>query len=227
MAMLLHLDLGVGAVVKKLKDEGLWDNTLLFFLTDNGGAKAMDANNAPLRGFKASNYEGGIRTPFVVSWPAKFKGGRTVDTPIISLDILPTVLDATGTTPPAGTTFDGKSLLPMLTGATTRHHETLYWSSGGLIGEWAVRQGDWKLHAMKAERVLINLATDPGEKTNLAAKHPEIVKKLTALYDAWLEPMANPITGGSKRWDPVSAADDARAKKKADRKKVRATEKQL
>ena len=97
LAMLEHLDNGVGAVVKKLKAEGVWDNTLLFFLTDNGGSKAMQANNGRLRAFKGSLYEGGIRTPWIVSWPAKFEGGRTLDQPVISLDILPTVIEATGT----------------------------------------------------------------------------------------------------------------------------------
>jgi len=94
MAMLDHLDKGVGAVVNKLKNEGVWDNTLLFFLTDNGGAAAMEADNGSLRDYKQSLYEGGIRTPWIVSWPAKFTVGRKIDTPIISLDILPTVLDA-------------------------------------------------------------------------------------------------------------------------------------
>jgi arylsulfatase A-like enzyme len=129
MAMLYHLDLGIGSVVKKLKDEKLWDNTLVFFLTDNGGAKAMNASNAPLKGFKSSNYEGGIRTPFIVSWPARFKGGRTLDTPVISIDILPTVLDALGVPTPTKNPFDGKSLLPLLAGKTTKHHDALFWST--------------------------------------------------------------------------------------------------
>lgn len=226
MAMLRHLDLGVGSVVKKLKDEGLWENTLLFFITDNGGARAMEANNAPLRGAKSTLFEGGIRTPFIVSWPAHFKGGRTIDAPVISLDILPTVLDALGQQPPAGTTFDGKSLLPLLTGKTEKHHETLYWSTGAL-GEWAVRRGDWKLHFTRGSEELANLRQDPSEKNNLAAQHPEKVKELKDLYERWLEPMAEPITGGSKRW--TGAAADAerkaqkkdRAEKKAERKKAR------
>ena len=109
MAMLHHLDLGVGRVVDTLRSEGLWDNTLLFFLTDNGGSRAMSANNAPLRGFKTQNYEGGIRTPFIVSWPARFRGGRTIATPVSSLDILPTALEAAGVTPPADRPLDGRS----------------------------------------------------------------------------------------------------------------------
>jgi arylsulfatase A-like enzyme len=231
MAMLHHLDLGVGAVVTKLKAEGVWANTLLFFLTDNGGARGMAADNAPLRGHKASLHEGGIRTPFLVSWPARFPGGRTLDTPVISLDILPTALDALGAAPPAGTVFDGKSLLPLLTGATTRHHDTLYWSSGGLNGEWAVRHGDWKLHAVRDQRELIQLADDPAEARNLAAQQPDKVRQLTALYEAWLEPMAEPITGGSKRWAAAGSGGESqrakeRAAKKASRKQERAPGKQ-
>ena len=99
MAMLKHLDDDVGNVVAKLKREGLFDNTLLFFLTDNGGAKAMQANNDPLRRFKGSLYEAGVRTLFIVSRPDNFKGNRIIETPVISIDILPTVLDAIGIKP--------------------------------------------------------------------------------------------------------------------------------
>ncbi|MFZ5829500.1 MAG: sulfatase-like hydrolase/transferase, partial [Planctomycetota bacterium] len=211
MAMLEHLDKGVGSVVNTLKDEGLWENTLLFFLTDNGGAKAMQANNGILRGFKSTDYEGGIRTPFVVSWPAKFEGGRTIDVPVISLDILPTTLDALHVEPPAGIEFDGRSLLPLLTGQTRDHHQTLYWSDGGSTGEWAVRHGDWKLYALRDQRELFNLAEDPSEATNLAEKQPERVQELTALYDAWLEQMAEPMTGEGKRWSAAAEATDAAA----------------
>jgi len=225
MAMLYHLDLGVGAVVKKLKDEKLWDNTLLFFFTDNGGARAMSANNAPLRGFKASNYEGGIRTPFVVSWPAAFKGGRTIDTPVISLDVLPTALEAAGVSSPQNPPLDGKSLLPLLTGKSAHHHEALYWSSGGGTGDWAIRKGDWKLHGLRDQIELINLAADPSEKKNLSAEQPERVKELTALFDSWLDSMAPPMTSGvSKKWGAANnqAGElDERAKKRQQRKQER------
>ncbi len=217
MAMLHRLDFGVGAVVKKLKDEGLWDNTLLFFFTDNGGAKVMEANNAPLRGFKGSYYEGGIRTPFIVSWPAQIKGNRTIDTPIISLDVLPTVLDALEVSPPTGTRFDGRSLLPVLRGDPGPVHRNLFFSSGGTDGKWAVRSGDWKLVANQDQRELYNLAADPAEKNNLATE--ELVAEFTKLYDAWLDQMAEPISGSPKRWEPTVLTD--REKKRLRKQKER------
>lgn len=235
MAMLMHLDNGVGDVVDKLQNEGLFDNTILFFLTDNGGSKAMSADNTPLRGFKGSLDEGGIRTPFIVSWPARFKGGRTIDTPIISFDILPTALDAIGKLP-AGNEFDGKSLLPLLTGETKSHHDTIFWSKGK-EDEWAVRRGDWKLHWAKGKLELVNLADDPSEKKNVAADNAAKVKELSSALDTWIAQMPDPITGGSKRIDTGKAADaktekkmtereQQREKARAERKKQREADKQ-
>ena len=185
MAMLHHLDLGVGAVVNKLKTKGLWENTLLFFLTDNGGSKAMQANNGKLRGFKGSLYEGGIRTPFIVSWPAKFKGGRTIDEPVISLDILPTVIEATNTGRLAKRNFDGKSLLPLLNKKSTDHHPVLFWNSGEEKSEWAVRKGKWKAHSLRGKLQLFDLINDPYEKNDIASKQPELAKRLTELHADW------------------------------------------
>jgi len=200
MAMLKHLDDGVGNVIAALKKEGVWDNTLLFFLTDNGGSKAMHAVNTPLRAWKQWNYEGGIRTPFVVSWPERFSGGREIHTPVISLDILPTVLDAAGIKASRDYDFDGKSILPVLTGKKDVLHENLFWSEGGRTGEWAVRSGDWKLVVHKAKVELFDLKNDVSESTDLSAQHPDIVKKLSALYDTWLDEMAEPQQGPGKRW---------------------------
>ena len=197
MAMLKHLDDGVGQVVGKLKHEGIFDNTLLFFLSDNGGAKAMSADNTPLRGFKQSLDEGGIRTPFIVSWPSKVKGGQTVDTPIISFDILPTALDAIGAMP-AEHDFTGKSILPLLTGESTQHHDTLFWSKGR-TDDWAVRRGDWKLHSKKNRLELINLSADPAEQKNLVRSNPDKVKELSLAYEKWIAKMPDSITGGPKR----------------------------
>lgn len=223
MAMLYHLDLGVGAVVKKLKDEGVWDNTLLFFFTDNGGAKNMEANNAPLRGWKGTTWEGGIRTPFIVSWPGRFKGGRALDTPVISLDVLPTTLDAIGVSRPTDTPFDGKSLLPLLEGKAKTIKRNLFFSSGGAEGEWAVRSGDWKLVALRDQRELFHLAEDPSEEKDLKDKYPKKVAELTKLYDAWLDEMAEPASGAGKRWDKNAPAPSKKQKlqRRAEKKEQR------
>lgn len=226
MAMLKHLDDGVGAVVNKLKQEGLFANTMLFFLTDNGGAKAMEANNAPLRGFKGSNYEGGLRTPFVFSWPAKFPGHRQIDTPIISLDILPTLLDALGLKPPTRNPFDGKSLLPVLRGEKSLLHPHLYWSTGGEKGEWAIRSGNWKLMGIRDQRELYHLGKDPAEENNLALQHPDKINELTKLHDTWLDQMADPLKKGtSKRWGKEEAPLTERQKQRLEKKKLRKNQK--
>jgi arylsulfatase A-like enzyme len=226
MAMLHHLDLGVGAVVKKLKKENLWENTLLIFLTDNGGSKAMEANNGILRGFKGSLYEGGVRTPWVVSWPAKFKGGRTIDTPVISLDILPTALDALGVAAPSKTPFDGKSLLPMLVDDAKSHHAELYFNSGLPKGEWAVRQGPWKAHGYKETFELYNLAKDPSEAKNLAASQPEKARELFLLHQSWLKEMVASTSKGPSTAPKVEAGEaklskEERLKRREERKQTR------
>ncbi|NQX89178.1 MAG: sulfatase-like hydrolase/transferase [Halioglobus sp.] len=206
MAMLKHLDQGVGDVVATLKDLDIWKNTLIFFLTDNGGASGMQAMNTPLRGWKGSHYEGGVRTPFIVSWPARFKGGRKISRPVISLDILPTALDAAGINTDeisAGDAFDGHSLMPVLAGETGVMRDNLFWSEGGQTGKWAVRSGDWKLVVHQSHKELYHLQSDIGERNNVAVSYPEKVAALTELYDEWLDHMAEPSPPGvSKRWEP-------------------------
>ena len=194
MAMLRHLDDGIGSVVEKLKQENIWDNTLLIFLTDNGGAAAMDADNGSLRDFKQTLYEGGIRTPFIASWPNRFKGGTVIDTPIMSIDILPTVLDATQNGKYDPSEFDGKSILPLIEGKSTQHHSVLYWDSWDITRGWAVRRGDWKMKNSKKGVELFNLKTDPSEKTNVANEHPEIVSSLETLYQAWRAQMPDSLS---------------------------------
>lgn len=202
MAMLYHLDNGVGAVVKKLKDEKLWDNTLLFFLTDNGGSREMETNNGILHSFKGSLYEGGIRTPWIVSWPDRFKGGRKIDVPVTSIDILPTVLDALSVEAPKKNPFDGKSILPLLTGESKSHHETIYWNSGPPKGEWAVRRGNWKARGYLKTLELYDLSKDPSEKNDIAKQHPETAEALKELHDKWLKEME--ASAGKSRYDEKS-----------------------
>lgn len=202
MAMIGRLDDGVGQIVATLKQERIFDNTLLVYLTDNGGSAAMHADNSPLRGFKQQDYEGGIRVPWIVSWPARLEGGRKCDVPICSIDLLPTVLAAAGVACPTDRLLDGKNILPALQGQVDSLHDHLFWSSGGQSGKWAVRSGNWKLVGQKDLVELFDLAADAGETTDLSNDLPDKVAELSGLYNVWLEQMADPISGAGKRWDP-------------------------
>ncbi|MGB0598179.1 MAG: sulfatase-like hydrolase/transferase [Rubripirellula sp.] len=225
MAMIKHLDMGVGEIVKSLKENDVFNNTLLIFLTDNGGSSAMHAKNTPLRGFKQMDYEGGIHVPFIVSWPAQLEGGKKCDVPMWSTDLFATALDAAGLPMPKEKPLDGKSILPALKGETDSLHDELYWSSAGEKGKWAVRSGNWKLVAEKKRIELFDLEKDLGETNDLAAKHREVVSELTAKYNAWLDEMADPVSKQEKRWSSdagTPAKTMTKEEKKAEREKKKA-----
>lgn len=218
LAMGKRLDDAIGNVVAKLKREGLFENTLLFFISDNGGPLAQSANNAPLRAGKHSDYEGGIRVPFLVCWPAKLKAGES-QAVVSALDILPTVLAAVGAPAPTEKPLDGKNLLPLLRGETAPTPRDLFWCSGSVEGWWAVRSGDWKLVCEKGKIGLFDLGKDVSEKNDLAKSLPDRVAALTKLHDTWLAEMPNPVKAGGKRFG-LAAPDGTMPKKaKADRKK--------
>lgn len=230
MAMIKHLDIGVGEIVKSLKKHDVFDNTLLVFLTDNGGSGAMHANNAPLRGFKQMDYEGGIHVSFIVSWPAQLQGGRKCAVPMWSIDLFATAFDAAGLPMPNDKPLDGKSILPALKGETDTLHDEFYWSSAGANGKWAIRSGDWKLVAQKKKVELFDLDKDLSETTDLAADKPKVVSELTDKYNSWLDEMADPVSKQEKRWDPNASAPVknapgkkmSKAEKKAAREKAKA-----
>ena len=143
-AMLSALDQAVGSILDRLRANGLERDTLVIFLSDNGGpVEELTSSNVPLRGQKGQLYEGGIRIPFMLRWPGRIRGGRTIAQPVISLDLLPTILAAAGVTKRPPKTVDGGSLLPLLTeGETAPVHKELYWrydASG------ALRMGPWKI----------------------------------------------------------------------------------
>ena len=224
MAMIKHLDMGVGEIVESLKNNNIFDNTLLIFLTDNGGSAAMHANNAPLRGFKQMDYEGGIHVPFIVSWPAQLKGGKTCDVPMWSIDLFATALDASGLPMPTDKPLDGKSILPALKGEIDKLHDHLYWSSAGAKGKWAIRSGNWKLVAEKDRMELFDLEKDISETTDMSGKYPKVVSELTNKYNTWLDEMSMPLSNQGKRWEPDSAPPVkkmSREEKKATREKKR------
>ena len=201
LAMGKRMDDAIGRIVATLKREGVWENTLLVFISDNGGPLAQTANNTPLRGGKHSDHEGGVRVPFLVCWPAQLKPGES-QAVVSSLDILPTALAAAGLPAPGDKPFDGINLLPILRVEAPATARNLFWCSGSDEGWWAVRSGDWKLVAQRAQVELFNLAQDVSEKTDLAKSKPEQVAALTKLHDAWLTQMAKPVKAGEKKWLP-------------------------
>jgi len=218
LAMGKRLDDAIGSVTAKLKSEGVWENTLLFFISDNGGPLAQTADNTPLRGGKHQTWEGGIRVPFLVCWPSQLKPGES-QAVVSSLDILPTVLAATGQPAQPDKPLDGINLLPILRGETHAPTRNLHWTTGSEEGWWAVRSGDFKLTAQKDKISLFDLSKDVSEATDLAKAMPEKVTELTQLMDTWLADMAPPISGEGKRYG-MERSTPAKAKKpKTERKK--------
>ncbi len=185
-AMLRALDRSVGQIVAKLEEEGLAENTIIVFSSDNGGAGYIDLPgiNDPYRGWKLTLFEGGIRVPMFVSWPAKIPAGVKVDTPVAHIDVTPTLADAAGAALPSGVEIDGRSLLPLAQGTEgfARPDNAIFWQSGYYR---VVRAGDWKLQVdgKQGKTWLFNLAVDPVEANNLAASEPAKLAELQALLD--------------------------------------------
>ncbi len=187
-SMISYLDACVGRVVAQLDKSGLRNNTLIIFTSDNGPHDEGGADhrffdsNGPLRGLKRDMFEGGIRVPFIASWPGKVQAGSTSDVPFAFWDVMPTLAELTASVAPQNT--DGISFLPTLLGkGKQRKHEFLYWEFYEQNGKQAVRMGDWKFiklnvhEAGQEEKLLFNLASDPGEENNVADQHSDIIEK--------------------------------------------------
>ena len=184
--MLTSMDEGIGKIAQKLRELGLEDNTIIIFLSDNGGpTRELTSSNLPLRGEKAQFYEGGIRVPFLMQWKGKIPAGLVYDNPVISLDILPTVAKIAGAE--INEQIDGVDIMPYLTGINKgKPHEYLYWR---LFHMSALRMGDWKIvtHSLNRSNMeweLYNLKDDIGESINLKSKHPNEFEKL---HKKWTE----------------------------------------
>jgi arylsulfatase A-like enzyme len=220
-AMTAAMDDAVGNVLGKLRELKLEENTLIFFISDNGGpTPSTTSANGPLRGFKAQTWEGGIRVPWMVQWKGRIPAGRVDDRPVIQLDVLPTALAAAGVAVKPEWKLDGVNLLPFLTGEKSgAPHEALYWRFGQQL---AIRMGDWKLVKGAGGNVpieahgpatldgaeLYNLKDDIGEKKNLAKERPEKVRELAAAWTKWNAELMD------AKWFPDRSATK-KAKKKA------------
>jgi arylsulfatase A-like enzyme len=192
-AMVAALDEGVGRLRDALEREGMADDTLIVFLSDNGGATGNASDNGPWRGMKGSKWEGGQRVPFVLHWPGQLEPGSYASA-VSSLDLASTFLAAGGAE--ALAVADGVDLTPYLQGReNTPPHPQLYWRRAVAA---AARDGDWKLIRVEAEDgsfndpILVNLATDPGELTNHASKEPARVTELTRQLEAWEQGLLPP-----------------------------------
>jgi arylsulfatase A-like enzyme len=209
-AMMVAMDEAIGKVLEELKKTQQWEKTFVAFISDNGGpmmkgVTVNGSNNAPLRGSKRTTLEGGVRVPFLVSWPGKITPG-VFEKPVIQIDLHATALQVTQAPVSKPSNLDGVDLLPYLTGRDTGEpHESLYWRFGK---QMAIRSGDWKLvrydttadgndqpeiSAMK----LYNLVNDIHEDQDLASEMPAKVEELKTKWDRWNQSNVEPLWGGN------------------------------
>ncbi|HVU30573.1 MAG TPA: sulfatase-like hydrolase/transferase [Sphingomicrobium sp.] len=193
-AMIRALDRGVGKVMAALKAAGVDENTIVIFTNDNGGAwyAGLKDINKPYRGWKGTFFEGGIRTPFFVKWPARIAPGQRLSMPVQLIDVLPTLAAAAGAPLPRGRVIDGMNLLPFMTEHAPEVSRTFFWRSGTYE---AIRDADWKLQVSRnPPRIwLFDLASDPTERVDLSADRPDVVARLRAELDAHDSQMAKPL----------------------------------
>ena len=220
-AMIESADTNIGRLMKKIDQLGLRENTVVIFTSDNGGVVKI-SSQAPARAGKGSYYDGGIREPLIVRWPAKIKAGSKCDTPVIGIDFYPTLLEATGTKKPEGKLLDGVSLMPLLTQSGKLAERALFWHFPIYLQNYGandgsrdplfrtrpgcvVRLGGWKLHEYFEDGglELYNLADDLGERNNLADKMPDKTKELHAIMLRWRKETKAPVPAEKNpKYDP-------------------------
>ena len=193
--MVERMDARIGDVLAQLDRMGRAGDTLVLFLSDNGGDPNGD--NAPLRGRKSSLWEGGIRVPCLLRWPRLGLEGRTNNQVALTMDLLPTLLAAAGVAPPAGRKFDGAGLLPVIGGRRQPFPRTVFWRFRRAENtRKAVRQGDLKLVDDSGKRELHDLAADPLEQRDLLGAMPDRARKLETLLAAWEQDVRAPRLAG-------------------------------
>lgn len=210
-AMIQSVDDGIGRLVSKLDELGLTEKTAIVFTSDNGGYGPATSMQ-PLKGYKGTYYEGGIREPFFIKWPGKIAPGSVCDTPIINVDLYPTFCEMTGAALPAGQVMDGQSLLPLLTGEGQFAARPLFWHFPAYLQGYdrtdqqrdaifrtrpcsIIREGQWKLHEYFEDGglELYDLEKDIGEAVNLVEAMPEKARLLHEKLIAWRASVNAPV----------------------------------
>ncbi|WP_289062939.1 sulfatase [uncultured Zobellia sp.] len=204
-AMAIAMDKACGKVLNRIKELGLDKNTLIVFTNDNGGpSDSNESSNHPLSGTKANHLEGGIRVPFLMSWLGKLKPNTVYDTPISTLDLLPTFVTAAGGNVSDIKGLDGVDLIPFLTDTKTgKPHETLYWKKEA---RGAIRHNDWKLVRFPDRPAeLYNIKEDISEVNDLATEHPEKVRELYKMLFDWELTLERPLWQLERRFEGKAA----------------------
>lgn len=202
-AMTWSLDENVGKLQNKLKELNLLNNTLIYFLSDNGGAYNNKSKNGSLKGWKGNEFEGGHRVPFLLSWPNQIKGNKKFDGLISSLDIFPTSIAAANIIKDENLVLDGVNLIPYLKdGKLGDPHEDLYWRK---LEESGARVGDFKLVRLdNFGSVLYNLTDDISESVDLSQRDPNTLKKLNSKLLQWESKMSKPLWQEDEKWMEVT-----------------------
>lgn len=220
-AMVESVDESLGRILAALAEQGLADETLVIFTSDNGGF-AGATSNAPLRANKGAAYEGGIRVPLIIRWPGVAAPGSVIGEPVTSTDIYPTCLAATGLPARPAQHVDGMSLEPLLRGTGFPPRSALYWhfphynEHPSSVPASAIRKGAWKLIESfdPPGLELYDLANDIGESRDLAAEKPEVVAELAADLAAWRAETGAQMMQPNPDYDPIKAAEGGGKKKK-------------
>lgn len=198
-AMIYAMDESIGKVIAGLKKSGKYKNTIIYFLSDNGGTTVNSSCNWPLKGYKGNRFEGGNRVPFFVQWEGVIKKGQVCNGLVSSLDIAATSLIMAGGQFPKVRPLDGVDLMPYMIGKKSGNpHETLYWRREQ---DAAVRHGDWKFIYIKSHgSALYNLKDDVREKKNILKSHPELAQTMKTKLLNWEKGLVKPWWSDGKYW---------------------------
>ena len=197
-AAIYEIDWSVGEILKSLKEQGIDENTIVLFTSDNGPAKG---SAKPLNGKKGSTWEGGQRMPTVIRWPGGIAAGTETDEILTTMDVLPTFAKLSGAKLPDDLVIDGKDMMPTLVDGAASPHEYFFYAHWGVLE--GVRWKSWKLRIIEGKESLYDLGNDISEKKNVAAEHPEIVQQLKAAMQGFEDEMKANVRPAGRVENPV------------------------